>query len=65
MTIRELKSKYTKVRRGGTCCHSVWLQIGNQEFNVTPTACDTASEAEWYRTQLARALKTLLAEAKD
>jgi len=64
MIIDDIKAKYTFIK---PCCvegepdaHTVWLKVGNQLFCVTPQACDTEQDAEWFRNMLAGALASVV-----
>lgn len=45
---------------GSPDAHNVILHVTNQEFCVTPYACDTKEDAEWTRDQLCVALEKLI-----
>lgn len=64
--INIIRDGYTLIK---PCCvdktpdaHTVWLKVGSQSFCVTPLACDTKQEAEWFRERLATALSTMMQE---
>ena len=58
--------KYIEIRPvvmdGSPDAHNVFLKVTNQTFCVTPFACETKEEAEWFRDMLCVALGKVVAD---
>ena len=60
--LRDYTHKQPCVVDGFPDAHTAWLRVGVQSFCVTPNCCDTADEAEWTQSMLAKALVRLVRE---
>ena len=52
------------VVEGSPDAHNVFLKVANQQFCITPYACDCREDAEWMRAMLCYALGTILDEVR-
>jgi hypothetical protein len=59
MTITQIKRRYTKIKKRGGDWYC-WLRVDQQSFRLAANGGGAKSDIEWFRNQLANALKKII-----